>query len=163
LLRRRPSLPAALAAAVCATLATATRQNYAWVGVPLAGYYLLDARLSARFLLPAALAVVGPLGVLALLVRAWGGPGPPGHHGRHAGFTSGAAPFALGLLGAFALAYAPAVRPDRRLLASSRLTVPVLAAGLLLGLVPDSFNEEAGRSQGLVWRLVQAAPAVRER
>jgi hypothetical protein len=168
LLRRRPSLPAALLTAVCATLATATRQNYAWVGVPLAGFYLLDAppgapRLTARSLLPAALAVAGPLGVLALLVSAWGGLVPPGYQERHAGFNPGAAPFALGLLGAFALAYATAVRPDWRVLASSRLTVPVLAAGFLLGLVPDGFNEEAGRSQGLMWRLVQAAPSVRER
>jgi hypothetical protein len=168
LLRRRPSLPAALATTVCATLATATRQNYAWVGVPLAGFYLLDAtpgssRLTARSLLPAALAVVGPLGVLALLASAWGGLVPPSYQERHAGFNPGAVPFALGLLGAFAVAYATAVRPDWKVLARSRLTIPVLAAGLLLGLVPDGFNEEAGRSQGLMWRLVQAAPSVRGR
>jgi hypothetical protein len=41
--------------------------------------------------------------------------------------------------------------------------VPVLAAGLSLGLSPDNFNEAAGRSQGWMWRLVQVAPSVHER
>jgi hypothetical protein len=176
LLRSRPSVPAALATTFCATLATATRQIYAWVSVPLAGFYLIrvpfgtwrpsaegGAAKSFAYLVPAALAVVGPLGVLGLLVHRWGGLVPPGRQAMHSGSNLGAAPFALGLLGAYALAYAPAVRPDWRVLARSQLTAVAAATGLLLGLVPDSFNDAAGRSQGLLWRFVQLAPAVRER
>jgi hypothetical protein len=176
LLRQRPNLPAALGTTVCATLATSTRQIYAWISVPLAGFYLIrvpfgtsrpageeDTGKSFGYLAPAVLALAGPLGVLGLLVHRWGGLVPPGYQEKHAGTNFGAAPFALGLLGACALAYAPAVRPDWKVLARSRLTAPVLAAGFLLGLLPDDFNEAAGRSQGLMWRFVQLAPSLHER
>ena len=176
LLRPRPSKVAALGTTVCATLATATRQIYAWISVPLAGFYLTrvpfgssrpagekDTGKSFAYLLPAVLAVVGPLGVLGLMAHRWGGLVPPARQEMHAGTNFGAAPFALGLLGACALAYAPAVRPDWKVLARSRLTAPVLAVGLLLGLFPDNFNEAAGRSQGLMWRFVQLAPSTHER
>jgi hypothetical protein len=176
LLRQRPDVLVALGTTACATLAKATRQIYAWINVPLSGFYLLQAPSAASppaaerdtgkslgYLVAAVLAFVGPLGILGVLVYRWGGLVPPGSWEMHTRFTFGAAPFALGLLGAFALAYATAVRPDYRVFACSPLTVPVLVAGLLLGLFPEDFNESVGRSQGLMWRLVQIAPSVNER
>jgi hypothetical protein len=175
LLRQPPDALAALATTVCATLAVATRQIYAWISVPLSGFYLIrvpfgrsrvaaeqDSEKSYGYLVPAALALIGPLGILGLLIHLWGGLAPPGYHERHFGANFGAAPFILGLFGAYAPAYAPAVRPDWSVLVRSRLAAPVLAAGYLLGLFPDDFNEKANRCQGLMWRFVQLMPSLHE-
>jgi hypothetical protein len=175
LLFQRRNAFAMLGTTVCATLAIATRQIYAWIGVPQAGFYLIrmpfgrsriteeDTEKSFAYLVPAVLALVGPLGILGLLVHSWGGLLPPRSQARHAGTFFGAAPFSLGLLGAYVLAYVPAVRPDWRVLARSRLTAPVLAAGLVLSLFLDDFNEDAEHCQGWMWRLVQLAPSLHER
>jgi UDP-N-acetylmuramyl pentapeptide phosphotransferase/UDP-N-acetylglucosamine-1-phosphate transferase len=88
---------------------------------------------------------------------------PPRYQERHAGTNFGAAPFSLGLLGAYALAYVPAVRPDWHVLTRSLLTAPVVTAGFLLGLFADDFNEDADRCQGWMWRVVQMAPSIHER
>jgi hypothetical protein len=175
LLRQRPNAPGALATTLCATLAVATRQIYAWISVPLAGFYLTrvpfgrsraaerETGQSFGYLVPAVLALVGPLGVLGFLVHSWGGLVPPGYQERHAGTNFGAAPFSLGLLGAYALAYVPAVRSGWHVLTRSLLTAPVVTAGFLLGLFPDDFNEDADRCQGWMWRVVQLAPSLHAR
>jgi hypothetical protein len=145
----------------CAVL---VRQVHVWTAVPaaLAAFRLRprSARASA-----AAAAVLAPAVVLAFLVSRWGGLVPPGFAEFHAGGNAAAVLLALALCGAYGPFFLPAagvslraaVRPDRAGAAAA-------AAGVAIAvLLPSSYDMDAGRWGGPLWKVLGRTAVVADR
>jgi hypothetical protein len=161
----RPAPGASLGLAAAAAAAVATRQSGVWLVAPLA---LRAWNLPAgNGRVQAGLTLLLPLGVLGVLVAAWGGLVPPQWQAETLGRGAARAPVAAYLLAVAALLVPPyllALRPEsvRRL-----LSLPA-ALGGLAGLlaaaaaanVPDT---AAGRWGGYLWNLAGVLPSVGDR
>lgn len=171
--RPRPGLRAVLAG-LAATLMVWWRQMY----LPVVGAAGLCAMPSSgglgrrvRYLVP----MLGPLLVMALYAREWGGITPPvmSHYAR----VEPAVPLhALALVGLFGFAYGPylaggfssAWRSEMRALPRGTLGRVTLVAALLAvpGLwyaAATTYDEPAGRWGSLVWVLARKTPVLGDR
>lgn len=106
-----------------------------------------------------------PCGIVASLMREWGGLTPPFFQGAYHGGNLAAPAFILALFGLFAPFYILFAWPTlARTLTANR--VPILlggSLGLLFALAaPTTYNVDAGRYSGL-WNLARNAPAVADR
>ena len=108
---------------------------------------------------------VAPCGVLAILLREWGGLTPPLFQGAYHGGNPAAPAFILALFGLFAPFYMVFMWPTvARTIAGNRGGIVVGAAiGLVASLAAaTTYSTEAGRYSGL-WNLTRHAPVVAER
>ena len=143
------------AAGVWAAVATAVRQPFAWLAVPLMWVAWRDR--SWRY----AAAALLPVAVLLALVWVWGGLTPPAFRDLHdRGANPAAVTLMLALAGAWAFPFVVAGR--------GRVPwAPVVGAALVAVAValsfPSSHLREAGRWGGPIWQLVALAPAPADR
>lgn len=118
-----------------------------------------------RGAIPRVAATVGlsaiPCAILGAFVREWGGLTPP-YFLRHQGANPAAPAFVLALFGLLGIFFVPAAWPAlRRTISDNRFQVVggVIAALLLAGAFPTTYDKEAGRWTGL-WNLARTVPDV---
>ena len=163
LFARRPS--ATVWAGGWAAAAVFVRQMYAWLVVPILLRVWIDrrgGRDGARWTW--ALAALPPLGIVGLLVLAWGGLVPPGW--REAHYPAGTNPVAplvcglavLGGLGGFY--YFAVTRANWRTDFGGWSTRIGAGLGLALALAGPTYSSmPAGRWGGYLWNLAEHLPA----
>ena len=161
-----------------ATLAVLIRQIHLWVAAPvwlmawcispIGGWVarLLEDPQQRRFSwkqwFPIVPMLIGPLVVVAVLVRAWGGLVPPLFSGAHdAGQNPAMLLVTLSMFGAMGIFFLPAFASWRELTRPDRAMQLAMATGLIVSVLWTSeYNVEAGRWGGPIWRVVAVMPVV---
>jgi ABC-type amino acid transport system permease subunit len=106
-----------------------------------------------------------PCGILAVLVREWGGLTPPFFQGAYHGGNTAAPAFVLSLFALFAPWYAVFVWGRlARTMSGGRVGMVIGAAlGLAFALAsPSTYSTEAGRYSGL-WNITRSLPEIGDR
>lgn len=106
-----------------------------------------------------------PCGILAVLVREWGGLTPPLFQGAYHGGNTAAPAFVLSLFALFAPWYAVFVWGRlARTVSGGRVGILIGAAlGLAFALAaPSTYSTDAGRYSGL-WNITRSLPAIADR
>ena len=149
------------AGAVVMLLLVLTRQIHLWAAALFWAAAWLSQAGRWRWILVTTLAMLPAFAAVVVFIHMWGGAVPPCLREAHQHLNLAVPAVVLCLIAIVSVAMAGFLVPAwPRIRPSIRWVLLGIAAGLILGIVPESsFNVESGRSSG-IWNIVRRLPVI---